>query len=194
MVEAVDWEGPSYQTCMNVAVVCKAFETYRRREVLSFTHHAEVAALHPNEADPLLDFAEETIASTGRPRSVAKMREERWKRHHAAEAVEDAGVRGSVAIEENDRRPIASGAAFSPPLDLTPNFNRTTPDDTGQEAVADTVHWLKPRGTQTDGDDQAIAMVMDVVKRATALPISNAMRSKLENIRLLLGPAPPSIN
>jgi hypothetical protein len=95
MVEAVDWEGPSYQTCMNVAVVCKAFETSRRREVLSFSHHAEVAALHPNEADALLDFAEETIASTGPCRSVDKMREERWNRHHAATRAEDAGVRGS---------------------------------------------------------------------------------------------------
>jgi hypothetical protein len=89
---------------------------------------------------------------------------------------------------------VASVATFSPPLDLTPNFNRTALDDTGQEA-ADTVHWLKPRGTQTDGDDQAIAMVMDVVKRITAtLPISDKMRSKLASIRLLLDPAPPSIN
>jgi hypothetical protein len=34
----------------NAASVCKAFETSRRREVLSFTHHAGVAALPPDEA------------------------------------------------------------------------------------------------------------------------------------------------
>jgi hypothetical protein len=192
MVEAVDWEGPSYQTCMNIAVVCKAFETSRRREVLSFCHHAEVSGLHQNEADPLLDFAAETIASTGRPRSVGKMREERWNRYHAAKAMEDAGVGGramaSVATDAVARR------TSPPPLDLTPNFNRTALDDTGQETT-DTVHWLKPQGAQTDSDDQAIAMVMEVVKRITAtLPISDEMRSKLANIRLLLNPAPPSIN
>jgi hypothetical protein len=46
MLEAEDWDGPAYQTCANAASVCKAIETSRRREVLSFNHHAEVAALH----------------------------------------------------------------------------------------------------------------------------------------------------
>jgi hypothetical protein len=32
----------------------------RRRDVLSFTHHAEVAALPPADADALLDWCEET--------------------------------------------------------------------------------------------------------------------------------------
>jgi hypothetical protein len=36
-VEAEDWEGPAFQAGMNAAVVCRAFETSRRREVLSFT-------------------------------------------------------------------------------------------------------------------------------------------------------------
>ena len=43
IVEAEDWEGPDFQTCMNAASVCRAFETSRRREVLSFRHYAEVA-------------------------------------------------------------------------------------------------------------------------------------------------------
>lgn len=49
---------PSFQTCMNCGTVAAAIETSRRREVLSFTHHAEVAALPPDERDEILDLAE----------------------------------------------------------------------------------------------------------------------------------------
>ena len=43
IVDDPNWQGPSFQTCANAALVCRAFETSRRREVLSFAHHAEVA-------------------------------------------------------------------------------------------------------------------------------------------------------
>ncbi len=39
MVESQAWQGPSFQTCANAASVCRAFETSRRREVLTFGHH-----------------------------------------------------------------------------------------------------------------------------------------------------------
>src|SRR3982074_689971 len=55
IVDDPNWQGPSFQTCANAASVCRAFETSRRREVLSFGHHAEVAALGVKEADRLLD-------------------------------------------------------------------------------------------------------------------------------------------
>jgi hypothetical protein len=55
MVEAEDWEGPAYQTCFNAWNIAKRFEINRRRLNLSFTHHAEVAGLAPDEADALLD-------------------------------------------------------------------------------------------------------------------------------------------
>jgi hypothetical protein len=48
IAEAADWTGPSFQTCKNS--VARKFETSRRREVLPFTHHAEVAALDPGKA------------------------------------------------------------------------------------------------------------------------------------------------
>jgi len=57
IVGAPEWTGPSYQTCMNAASVCRSFETSRRREVLSFKHHAEVASLPKSEADRLLTAA-----------------------------------------------------------------------------------------------------------------------------------------
>ena len=45
IVQAGDWEGPAFQTCQSAPSVYRAFETSRQREVLSFKHHAEVAAL-----------------------------------------------------------------------------------------------------------------------------------------------------
>ena len=64
MVEAEDWEGPAFQTCMNAAIVSNAFETSRRREVLSFRHHAEVASLPVEWQERVLDHAEENNFTT----------------------------------------------------------------------------------------------------------------------------------
>ena len=50
--------GRSFGGLMNCGSVARAFETSRRREVLSFAHHQEVAALPPPEDDELLDTAE----------------------------------------------------------------------------------------------------------------------------------------
>jgi hypothetical protein len=58
VVEADDWEGPEFGVCANAASICRAFETSRRREHLTFKHHAEVASLPAPEADALLDWAE----------------------------------------------------------------------------------------------------------------------------------------
>jgi hypothetical protein len=60
IVEAEDWEGPAYQTCRNAASIANAFELSRRRDNLTFRHHAEVSALPPDEADALLDWCGET--------------------------------------------------------------------------------------------------------------------------------------
>jgi len=78
MVESDDWEGPQFEVCKNAASVCRAFaETSRRRDVLSFNHHAEVAGLSdPAIADRLLDWCEEPLASTAKPRTIRELREE----------------------------------------------------------------------------------------------------------------------
>ena len=44
---------------LDAAYTSGTFETSRHREVLGFTHHAEVAALPADEADALLDWCEE---------------------------------------------------------------------------------------------------------------------------------------
>ena len=80
LVESDDWQGPGFQSCMNAAAVAQAFETSRRREVLSFSHHAEAASLAADEADALLDWAEEAITTTGKAHSVRSMRDEKARR------------------------------------------------------------------------------------------------------------------
>ena len=64
-----------YHSCENDAVVARAFVGSRRREALSFAHHEAVASLPPEEADRLLDWAEETIAEKGRPRPRQELRD-----------------------------------------------------------------------------------------------------------------------
>jgi hypothetical protein len=76
IVDDPNWQGPSFQTCANAASVCRAFQTSRRREVLTFAHHAEVAALDVKEADRLLDWAQATNPNTGKPRSTKDLRRE----------------------------------------------------------------------------------------------------------------------
>jgi hypothetical protein len=44
-VATEEWTGPAFQTCMNAASICQRFETSRRREVVGFSFHQEVAAL-----------------------------------------------------------------------------------------------------------------------------------------------------
>jgi N6-adenosine-specific RNA methylase IME4 len=86
------WDGPSFEVCQNVASVCRAFETSRRHEVLSFSHHAEVAGRPAAEQDRLLDWCEETISTKGKPRSTAELRK----------AVR-ASIRTEKKLEYNER-------------------------------------------------------------------------------------------
>lgn len=50
--------GLSFKSLAQYASVCRSFESSRRLEHLSFSHHAEVAALPTEEADALLERAE----------------------------------------------------------------------------------------------------------------------------------------
>ena len=68
LVESDEWEGPAYQTCKNVALVCDAFEKSRRRDLVTFSIHAECASLPAEEADKVLDWCEEVLRTTNPPR------------------------------------------------------------------------------------------------------------------------------
>jgi hypothetical protein len=55
---AIDSARLDYQTLRNYAWIARRFEPSRRRTRLSFQHHAEVAALPPEDQDRWLDLAE----------------------------------------------------------------------------------------------------------------------------------------
>lgn len=76
IVEAPDWQGPAFQVCENYASIARNFATSRRREVLSFKHHAEVASLPPEDADRLLDWCEQGDPETGEVRPTRELRDE----------------------------------------------------------------------------------------------------------------------
>ena len=54
----IELTGLDYQTLRNDAMVSRRFEMSRRRDKLSFHHHAEVCALGNDEQDRWLDHAE----------------------------------------------------------------------------------------------------------------------------------------
>ncbi len=56
---AIEAVGLDYQTLRNYVWVARRFVPSRRRDGLSFQHHAEVASLAPTEQDEWLDRAEE---------------------------------------------------------------------------------------------------------------------------------------
>jgi hypothetical protein len=65
--------GRSFQGLMDCGFVARKFETSRRRELVSFKHHREVASLPPPEADELLDQAEAESWSTRQLRAEVKV-------------------------------------------------------------------------------------------------------------------------
>jgi hypothetical protein len=182
IVESEEWQGPDLQTCMNCGTVARRFKTSRRREVLTFSHHEATGSLDELDADALLDWAQETVATTGRPRSVRAMREERWKRHDPYnQVVDEEDEQTQIYLPEPSAAvgPTRSSYVITWPFpDLA-----TAPAQAVEHEHS--VHWLKP--PSEGGDHEAIAMVMDVVRRITAtLTISEGLRQKLAQVQPFL--------
>jgi hypothetical protein len=72
LVESEEWEGPAYNSCNNAAIVCRKFETTRRRVNLGFGQHEACSSLPPDEADKVLDWAEAEGASVKSTREKVK--------------------------------------------------------------------------------------------------------------------------
>ena len=70
--EAIERTGLDYQTLRNYAWVARRFEFARRRDNLSFAHHAEVASLDQPEQDYWLRQAEEQGWSRNRLRKEVR--------------------------------------------------------------------------------------------------------------------------
>jgi hypothetical protein len=79
--QALDATEYSYQTYANAKSVAKRVEVYRRRENLSFGHHAEVAALEPAEQDRWLDRAESEAWTRAELRAQVQRAKRRGEYH-----------------------------------------------------------------------------------------------------------------
>ncbi|MEU6381090.1 LmbU family transcriptional regulator [Streptomyces sp. NPDC046909] len=82
--EAIERTGLDYQTLRNYAWVGRRFEHHRRRDGLSFAHHAEVARLSPPEQDYWLRKAEQ----------------QKWSRNELRRT-----VRASLAAQSGEEEP-----------------------------------------------------------------------------------------
>lgn len=98
--EAVERTGLDYQTLRNYAWVARRFEHDRRRDTLSFAHHAEVTRLSPPEQDYWLRKAEQ----------------QKWSRNELRRA-----VRASLAVQSEQAEPSDSGG--------TPQETAAAPQD-----------------------------------------------------------------
>lgn len=116
VVEADGWEGPGYQACRDAASVCGKFDQLsRRRDSLSFNHHREVAALSSLEADALLDWAEETVTTTGKPRSTREVRARVAQRRNAVGAVPSSDTCTIADLHELATAGTKFGCIYSDP-------------------------------------------------------------------------------
>jgi hypothetical protein len=70
--EAIELTGMEYQTLRNVVSVSRAVELSRRRDNLSWSHHAEVASLDPARQEEWLDRADTEHLTVERLRSALR--------------------------------------------------------------------------------------------------------------------------
>src|SRR4051812_45810469 len=93
-VQASKITGYDVQTLMNMVYVASSVDVSRRREHLSWSHHAEVAALEPEEQERWLDRVEEGRFSVHDLRALVReaRRGNAPEEIAAPEAVDDATV------------------------------------------------------------------------------------------------------
>jgi Thioredoxin len=123
--QAIAVTGFDYQTLRNYAWVAGRFDVSRRRDTLSFAHHAEVAALPEEEQDEWLDLAERSRWSRNELR--ARLRNE--KRARIPSGVEQ--LRMNVEAARVERWRVAAEAQG---LDLT-EWLVAAADDAAQRLV-----------------------------------------------------------
>lgn len=97
--QAVEETGRAKKTLMNYAYVAKAIETSRRRDVVDFSTHAEVASLKPDDQEKVLARAAKEKLSRGSVRREA----ERIKRASRPKVEDEELVLSKEARDYLDR-------------------------------------------------------------------------------------------
>lgn len=110
--DAAERTGLDYQTLRNYAWVAGRFELSRRRDTLSFGHHAEVAALPAPEQDFWLRKAEESGWSTRRLRE--EVRASLAERGQEPLALEPAGPARRPEQNQRARRQVTVRVTLTP--------------------------------------------------------------------------------
>ena len=101
--------GYDVQSLMNMAYVASRFEISRRRENLSFSHHAELAALASDAQERWLDRAE--IGGLSSRRLREELRREAWLARSSGAAPAGPGVRRLPnGVLDSERQPRDAGA------------------------------------------------------------------------------------
>lgn len=126
IVRHPEWRGPSFETCMNYGSVSRAFETSRRREVLSFSLHMEVCKLPPEDWDTKLDECVDRAKNGGKTstrdiRQIVK-RDRRATREH------DLGEKTRRANERLDAEKKYGVLYADPPWRFEPRSRETGMD------------------------------------------------------------------
>lgn len=119
---AAELTGLDGQTLRNVAWVCAAIPASRRRDSLSFSHHAEVAPLSPDEQSRWLDAAEEGRWTRNALRSAIQA--ERLESHPVRElpaAVDEVSQKVAESIAEYRRQTGLSQRALAEELFGSPS-------------------------------------------------------------------------
>nr|AGZ15454.1 putative regulator [Streptomyces sp. MK498-98F14] len=151
--EAIDRTGLDYQTLRNYAWVARRFEHHRRRDSLSFAHHAEVTRLSPAEQDYWLREAEQRKWSRNELRRV--VRAGLAEQGHHGEPPANGGNRPRQA-----RRPAESTAADRRRRQVT---TLTIELDAGQLE-----HYSKVAAAHGLSVDKWVTRVLDAAERRTA--------------------------
>jgi hypothetical protein len=119
--------GYDVQSLRNMAYVAGRFERPRRRESLSFSHHAELAGLAPDEQDLWLDRAEAGAWSVGSLRSELRCTRRRAESRAALAEARRQRDKAPASRQSHgaafDRELEASGSVHRPPAAA-----RTRPD------------------------------------------------------------------
>lgn len=158
LVDSDDWDGPAFQTCKNAAWVCDSIEKSRRRDVISFSHHAECASLPPEEADKILDACEAHLKETGKLPTIKQTREkvksvkawlaQGWNTSQLErKALVEQGITVVASMREDDTGKQADAAllAWADQQGLHKRIDRNTdwgnpfelPGDGGRDEVCD---------------------------------------------------------
>ena len=106
--QAIEVTGIAYQTLMNCAWVASRVEISRRREIVSWSHHSEIAKFDPKDQEKWLKLAEKKSLSRSELREAIKDSKQISRRREIVDESEVAAViEGSTRVQKPGRESIS---------------------------------------------------------------------------------------